>query len=197
MSSEVHKQTAESWMKEAQKGYIRVAILILLNRKPSHGYEIMKEIKGKTQGYWKPTAGGVYPILRNLEKDKYIEGTWQSVNNRKLKSYKITPTGQQMLRQILIKQTEIANNMNILFEEFSRTILNVEPTVNLPAMHTPFSLFLEESTIEKDIASLEKQQKEVKNMIHSLQDKLKAINGRISEKKKEAYEKIEKEQQRA
>lgn len=183
-------------MKEAQKGYIRVAILILLNRKPSHGYEIMKEIRDKTRGYWKPTAGGVYPILRNLERDKYIEGTWQSVNNRRIKSYRITPVGQQILKQILIKQTEIASNINALFEEFSRTILNVEPTVQLPAMHAPFSVFLEETTIEHDIEGLEHQKKEVKGMIHGLQDKLKAINGLISEKKKEA-QKNQKEQQNA
>jgi PAS domain S-box-containing protein len=32
---------------EAQKGYIRIGVLILLNKKPSHGYEIMKEIIGR------------------------------------------------------------------------------------------------------------------------------------------------------
>jgi DNA-binding PadR family transcriptional regulator len=182
-------------MKEAQKGYIRVAILILLNRKPSHGYEIMKEIRDKTRGYWKPTAGGVYPILRNLEKDNYIKGEWQTQNNRNIKIYKITPVGQQILKQILIKQTEIATNINALFEEFSRTILNVEPTVfQSPTMHTPFSVFLEETAMEQDLASLEQQRKQIKNMIHGLQDKLKALNGFIVKKKKEAEEKPEKEQ---
>jgi hypothetical protein len=30
-------KTTANWMKEAQKGYIRVAVLILLNKKPPHG----------------------------------------------------------------------------------------------------------------------------------------------------------------
>jgi DNA-binding PadR family transcriptional regulator len=186
MSAESQKRTAESWMKEAQKGYIRVAILILLNRKPSHGYEIMKEIRDKTRGYWKPTAGGVYPILRNLEKDSYIKGEWQTQNNRKIKIYKITVTGQQILKQILIKQTEIANNINVLFEEFSRTILNVEPRgFPPPTMHTPFSVFLEEKTATgQDVASLEQHRNQVKGMIQGLQEKLNAINALIAKEKK-------------
>jgi DNA-binding PadR family transcriptional regulator len=36
--------TASNWLKETQKGYIRIATLALLSKKPHHGYEIMKEI---------------------------------------------------------------------------------------------------------------------------------------------------------
>ncbi len=67
-------KTTANWLKEAQKGYIRMGVLILLNKKPSHGYEIMKEINCRTKGFWQPTAGGVYPILRDLEKSEYIKG---------------------------------------------------------------------------------------------------------------------------
>ena len=48
MAAEKEEKTTSSWLKEAQKGYIRMGILILLNKKPSHGYEIMKEIKSRT-----------------------------------------------------------------------------------------------------------------------------------------------------
>ncbi len=72
-------------MKEAQKGYTRVAVLNLLSQKPHHGYEIMKEIRDKTKGFWKPTAGGVYPILRDLEESGYFEGEWSSQKKPKNK----------------------------------------------------------------------------------------------------------------
>ena len=68
MKPETQDQTTQNWMKEAQKGYIRMGVLMLLNKKPSHGYELMKEINSRTKGFWQPTAGGVYPILRDLEK---------------------------------------------------------------------------------------------------------------------------------
>jgi len=180
------EKTTANWMKEAQKGYIRVAVLILLSKKPSHGYEIMKEIKAKTGGFWTPTAGGVYPILRDLEKAKYIQGEWQVQNNRKIKNYKITESGTQILKHTLIKQNEIANNINALFEEFSRTVLNVEPTVfPTPAMSPPFSVFLEEEKGKpQDPKSLEQQRKQIQHMIQTMQEKLKIINQAITESKR-------------
>jgi DNA-binding PadR family transcriptional regulator len=45
--------TAGHWLKETQKGYIRIAALILLSKKPYHGYEIMREIKERTMGFWR------------------------------------------------------------------------------------------------------------------------------------------------
>ena len=81
-------KTTASWMKEAQKGYIRMGVLILINKKPSHGYEIMKEINSRTKGFWQPTAGGVYPILRDLEKSGYVKGHWETQKNRRLKVYR-------------------------------------------------------------------------------------------------------------
>ena len=68
MAAEKEEKTTANWLKEAQKGYIRIGVLILLSKKASHGYEIMKEIKDRTGGFYKPTPGGVYPILRDLEK---------------------------------------------------------------------------------------------------------------------------------
>jgi DNA-binding PadR family transcriptional regulator len=53
MQTEFEEETTVHWLKEAQKGYIRVAALILLNKKPAHGYEIMKEIKDKTNSRWR------------------------------------------------------------------------------------------------------------------------------------------------
>ena len=44
MIHDIEDKTTASWMKEAQKGYIRMGVLILLNKKPSHGYEIMKTL---------------------------------------------------------------------------------------------------------------------------------------------------------
>jgi len=151
------EKTTESWMKEAKKGYIRVAVLILLNKNSGHGYELMKEIKDRTRGFWTPTAGGVYPILRDLEEAQYIKGEWQTAKNRKIKNYKITEAGKQILKHTLIKQNEIANNINALFEDFSRTVLNVEPQqFPVPTVQPPFSVFFEEEVYEnQDLKSLE------------------------------------------
>jgi len=175
-------------MKEAQKGYIRVAVLILLSKKPHHGYEIMKEIRDKTKGFWKPTAGGVYPILRNLEGSEYIEGEWSSQNNRKIRVYKITETGRIVLKHAIVKQSEIASSMNALFQEFAKDVLNIETEkLPLPIVPNLFSPFLEESNQEQedDITNLEQKRTYLKSTIRMLQKKLQTTNRKLAKQKPE------------
>lgn len=64
MFSEEEEKTAANWRKEMQKGYGRIAVLILLNERQYHGYGIMKEIKDRTKGFWRPTAGASTPYFR-------------------------------------------------------------------------------------------------------------------------------------
>jgi len=187
MATEKEEKTTTSWLKEAQKGYIRIGVLILLNKKPSHGYEIMKQINNRTKGFWQPTAGGVYPILRDLEKSGYIEGEWQIQKNRKLKVYKITESGELILRRAIVKQTEISNNIGNLFREFSRDVLNVETTnTSMPEMPSPFTPFLEEEKIDskESLKHLEHERKHTYETVKMMQERLKQIDKRIKEIKK-------------
>jgi PadR family transcriptional regulator PadR len=177
-------KTTANWMKEAKKGYIRVAVLILINNKPSHGYEIMKEIKDRTKGFYNPTPGGVYPILRDLEKKGFIKGKWAKQNNRNIKTYRITEKGKIILKNAVVKQSKIANNMNALFQEFARDVLNVESNVvSIPVMPGPFEIFLEKQTKITTIEELEHQRGQLKQHIRMIQEKLKSIEKEIAEKK--------------
>ncbi len=187
MALENEDKTTASWMKEAQKGYIRMGVLILLNKKPSHGYEIMKEINSRTKGFWQPTAGGVYPILRDLEKSRYIKGHWETQKNRRLKVYKITQSGELILRHAILKQTEIFNNIGLLFREFSRDVLNVETTEgSMPTIPSPFTPFLEEDfDANQTLAQLELQRKRMRESAKGMQERLKLLDQRIAELKKE------------
>ena len=188
MTSENQDKTTANWMKEAQKGYIRMGVLILLNKKPSHGYEIMKEINNRTKGFWQPTAGGVYPILRDLEKSAYINGHWEMQKNRRLKVYKITQSGQTILKQAIVKQTEIFNNIGSLFREFSRDVLNIEATdASMPQLPSPFTPFLEEQAdVNKSLVELECQRKHLREAAKGMQEKLKMVDRRILELRKQS-----------
>jgi len=188
MHVEDEEKTTADWVKAAQKGYIRVAAFIIVNKQPAHGYEIMKEIRDKTKGFWKPTAGGVYPILRNLEESGYIEGEWSSQKNRKIKVYKITETGRIILKRAIIKQSKIANSMNALFQEFARDVLNMETkTLPLPVVPNLFSPFLEEKNQEQedDTKNLEQKRTYLRSAIRMLQKELQTTNKELAKKKPE------------
>jgi PadR family transcriptional regulator, regulatory protein PadR len=185
MTLESEDKTTQSWMKEAQKGYIRMGLLILLNKKPAHGYEIMKEINSRTKGFWQPTPGGVYPILRDLEKSGYIKGHWETQRNRKLKVYKITQSGQAILKRAIVKQAEISNNIGNLFREFARDVLNIDANAHIPDIPNMFSSFLEEqANNENDLKQLEHERRHMRESVRTMQEKLKLIDRRIMEIKK-------------
>jgi len=181
---EHEEKTATKWLKESQKGYTRIALLILLSRKPCHGYEMMKEVSDRTEGFWKPTAGGVYPILQSLEKAGYIEGEW-GPEKRKRKIYKITESGKLVLDRALLKHSQIADSMNGLFEEYAKTVLGLDPeAVVIPHVPNPFLPFLEKKP-ENELEALEMKHKRIQHMIKMLQDELKILDSKLAKLKKE------------
>ena len=190
MTAETEDKTAQSWLKEAQKGYIRIGILILLNKEPSHGYEIMKEFKNRTKGFWSPTPGGVYPILRNLEQLRYIKGQWQTQKNRRLKVYKITNSGEAILKKAIEKQAEISNNINSLFQEFAKDVLNIEVSnTPMPKMPSMFSPFLEEKeNCEENLQQLMAKRKQMIETIKDMRRRLNEIDQMIFETRKRTSE---------
>jgi DNA-binding PadR family transcriptional regulator len=177
------EETAAKWLKESQKGYTRIALLILLSEKPHHGYEMMKEVEDKTEGFWKPTAGGVYPILQSLEKAGYIKGEW-GPQKRKRKIYRLTESGKLILDRALMKHSQIADSMNSLFEEYAKAVLDLDPkAVAMPRMPNPFSPFLEKNSKNK-LEALEMKRKRMQHMIEMLQKELKTLDERLATLKK-------------
>lgn len=195
MSHRPEDETTANWMKEAQKGYIRMGVLILLNKKPSHGYEIMKEIDSRTKGFWQPTPGGVYPILRDLEKSGYIKGQWQTQKNRRLKVYKITKPGEDILKHAIVKQAEIFNNISSLFTEFAKEVLNIEATTPFPNMPSPFTPFLEDKGCSENLQELEAHRKYLSENIKKMRQHLNEVDHKISEIKKQTAQETSKTSQ--
>lgn len=184
MHPEHEEKTAAKWLKESQKGYMRIALLILLSKKPCHGYEMMKEVEDRTEGFWKPTAGGVYPILQSLEKAGYIKGEW-GPQKRKRKIYHITESGKLILDRALLKHSQIAESMNTLFEKYTRAVLDLDPkVVAMPRMPNPFSVFLEEEPKNR-LEALELKSNRIQHMIKMLQGELGTVDSRLAQLSRE------------
>ena len=179
----MEEETAANWLKEMRKGYIRIVVLTLLSKKPYHGYEIMKEVKEKTKGTLRFTSGGIYRILQNLEKSKYIQGEWDTQKQRKRKIYKITDSGMMILERALTKENQLANSMHDLFREYLTGVLEV----NLQPGQTPrapslFSMFLEARTgkPQDSVKVLREKGEEIRGMIKKLRKLQGVIRHRIA-----------------
>jgi PadR family transcriptional regulator PadR len=80
------------------KGSSGYLLLCLLERQPMYGYQIVKELEVKSQGYFKFKEGTLYPALHRLEKTGFIAGTWEMLpNGRQRRYYHITAKGQANL----------------------------------------------------------------------------------------------------
>lgn len=71
-------------------GDLRFLLLKLISEKPSHGYELIKDIEDRVAGAYTPSPGVIYPTLTLLEELGWIRAA-QSDGTRKL--FEVTPDG--------------------------------------------------------------------------------------------------------
>jgi DNA-binding PadR family transcriptional regulator len=76
-------------------GDLRLVILHLIDAKPGHGYEIIKDIEERVGGAYSPSPGVIYPTLTLLEELGYVTVT-TGESGRKL--HTITPEGRLYLQ---------------------------------------------------------------------------------------------------
>ena len=63
-----------------------------------YGYQIVKELDSRSEGYFKFKEGTLYPALHRLERSGLITGKWQTLSNkRQRRYYYITTKGQTKL----------------------------------------------------------------------------------------------------
>jgi DNA-binding PadR family transcriptional regulator len=79
----------------ARRGDVRAAVLALLNERPMHGYEMIKELEERTDGAWVPSAGSIYPTLQMLEDEGLIRG--EDVEGRR--RFTLTESGEAEQRE--------------------------------------------------------------------------------------------------
>lgn len=76
-------------------GDLQLLLLALLAEKPSHGYELIKALEERSNGFYVPSPGMVYPALAWLEEMDYAAVTTEGT--RKL--YTITEAGRDFLKE--------------------------------------------------------------------------------------------------
>jgi DNA-binding PadR family transcriptional regulator len=74
-------------------GEIRIAILSLLSEGEKNGYQLMKELKDRSGGMYRASAGSMYPTLQMLEDEGLIAA--DSKDGRRL--YHLTDAGRAEL----------------------------------------------------------------------------------------------------
>ena len=90
-----------------QKGDLKYVILDLLQDKSRYGYEIIRALEERSHGFYKPSAGVVYPTLQMLEEMGYAS----SAESDGKRVYTITEEGRQFLNERRDSADEIRSHM--------------------------------------------------------------------------------------
>jgi len=114
------------------RGFLRLYVLHRIAARPAHGYDLLQEIESRTEGVWRPGAGSIYPILKELVGRGYIRAESHKKTGKPQRVYHITAEGRALLQQsgeMLLKTGQNWGAMRSIIIEL------VDPK-NIPAMFT-------------------------------------------------------------
>jgi len=85
-----------------------------------YGYQILKELERRSQGYFKFKEGTLYPALHRLEKAGLITGRWQTLpSGRQRRYYHITDKGNRLLVVKRDQWQDFLTAMNLIIQPAS------------------------------------------------------------------------------
>ncbi len=90
---------------DLQRGSAELLVLALLRDRPMYGYEIIRELRDRSEGYFAMEEGLLYPTLHRLEREGLVQAEWQLVGGRKRRYYAITESGLAALSSAAVEWT--------------------------------------------------------------------------------------------
>lgn len=124
---------------------ITLYILHSLKKKPKSGYDLLKEISGKTGGLWTPSKGTLYPILKSLEEEGLIRV--METGKRSKNIYELTCEGEDALENIYKIKMRSRERLEI-FKNLLTEIFG-EETISLKSLLVEMKYTVEELSPEK------------------------------------------------
>ncbi|CAB3772635.1 PadR family transcriptional regulator [Burkholderia sp. MSh2] len=101
---------------------LQLLLLALVAEQPSHGYELIKALDTRSNGFYSPSPGMVYPALTYLEEGGFVAS--QAEGNRK--RYALTDAGQAHLDSqrervdtLFARLTYLARRMDFMRRAFA------------------------------------------------------------------------------
>lgn len=109
-----HEMNLDKWKSQILRGTLEYCILLMLSKRTYYGYELLQELS--RYPIIASTESTVYPLLRRLQKENYLQSTWQDSAEGlpPRKYYSLTPEGEEYVRSMSQEWDKLLNAISDL-----------------------------------------------------------------------------------
>ena len=97
---------------DRMKGNLDALLLAVLQAGAAHGYEVIAELKRRSNGEFDMPEGTVYPSLHKLEREGFLTSEWDVVEGRRRRTYRLTAPGRAALVRERAEWLRFSTGMN-------------------------------------------------------------------------------------
>lgn len=95
-------EISQEWTAELKKGSIQLCLLALLAKEEKYGFQILHELRERSDGFFDLKEGTLYPALRRLEEREFVQSHWlERESGTPRKYYNLTDRGRRALAEAL------------------------------------------------------------------------------------------------
>jgi len=106
---------------QLQSGLVGLISMVVLTKRPMHGYELMQQVNRVTGGAISVKEATLYPTLRRMEKMGFVSSEWQrSSRGPRKRIYHITRFGDEYLEEALLRYEEILKKVGKMIRNHYR-----------------------------------------------------------------------------
>ena len=111
----------DKWKSQIIRGTLEYCILLMLKQKTCYGYEILQKLSAHPT--IASTESTVYPLLRRLQKEGYLQSVWQDSAEGlpPRKYYSLTPEGSAYLQAMNDEWRNLSDTISSLKGEHIET----------------------------------------------------------------------------
>jgi len=106
-------ELSSEWTAELKKGSIQLCLLALLAGERKYGFQLIKELRELSEGFFDVKEGTLYPALRRLEERGFVRSEWvEREAGVPRKYYTITDRGRTALAEATRVWAEMAASVD-------------------------------------------------------------------------------------
>lgn len=110
-------ELSAEWTAELKKGSIQLCLLALLSTERKYGFQLIKELRDLSEGFFDVKEGTLYPALRRLEERGFVKSEWvEQEAGVPRKYYTVTKRGREALAEARKVWGQMAESVNRMLE---------------------------------------------------------------------------------